>query len=67
MAVNAAIAPETSMNGLFKAMKVTGSVNVGGVPPSQTIKLFQRQPTLFQYLLAQNHPEHQKQIPWTYR
>ncbi|EOA7960732.1 hypothetical protein ACIPLM_002453 [Escherichia coli] len=23
-------------------MKVTGSVKVGGVPPSQTIKLFQR-------------------------
>ncbi|EGC93520.1 hypothetical protein ECD227_4076 (plasmid) [Escherichia fergusonii ECD227] len=42
IADNAAIAPETSVNGSNKAMKVTGSVKVGGVPPSQTIKLFQR-------------------------
>ncbi len=57
MAVNAAIAPETSMNGLFKAMKVTGSVNVGGVPPlPKPLSYSNGQPTLFQYLLAQKPP-----------
>lgn len=55
IADNAAIAPETSVNGSNKAMKVTGSVKVGGVPPPKPLSCSNGPPTLFQYQPAQNH------------
>ncbi len=53
IADNAAIAPETSVNGSNKAMKVTGSVKVGGVPPPKPLSCSNGPPTLFQYQPAQ--------------